>query len=93
VITRGGAGAAAFAGGELLTVTTPPVETVNATGSGDCFAAALAYGLERGLSVRAALPLAAGAGAANAATLGTAEIDAGLVRRLAAEAAVLVRPA
>jgi len=93
VITLGAAGAAVFDDGALLTVSTPPVETVNAVGSGDCFAAALALGLERGLSIQAALPLAAGAGAANAVSLGTADLDADLARRLATEAAVLTRSA
>jgi fructose-1-phosphate kinase PfkB-like protein len=77
-----------LAGGVLFSVRTPPVQTINAVGSGDCFAGGLIVGLEQGLEVPAAAPLAAAAGAANATTAGTAEIDPGLAHHLAAAATV-----
>jgi 1-phosphofructokinase family hexose kinase len=88
VITRGAEGAVGLAGGVLFSVRTPPIQTINAVGSGDCFAGGLVVGLEDGLDILAAVPLAAAAGAANAATAGTAEIDAGLVRELVAATVV-----
>ena len=87
-VTRGAEGAVGLADGVLFSVRTPPVQAVNAVGSGDCFAGGLIVGLEQGLSVPAAAPLAAAAGAANAATAGTAEVDPGLARELAAAATV-----
>jgi 1-phosphofructokinase family hexose kinase len=88
IVTRGAGGAVGLAGGVLFSVRTPPVQTINAVGSGDCFAGALVMGLEQGLDMPAAAPLAAAAGAANATTPGTAEVDPDLARRLAAAATV-----
>jgi 1-phosphofructokinase family hexose kinase len=86
VITRGAEGAVGLAGGVSFSVHTPPVQAINPTGSGDCFAAALVLQMERGLDVLSAVPLAAGAGAANATTAGTAELDRRLAEKLAAAA-------
>ena len=88
VVTRGAEGAAGMAGGVLFSVSTPPVQAINAVGSGDCFAGGLIVGLEQGMDMPAAAPLAAAAGAANATTAGTAEVDPGLAHQLAAAAAV-----
>jgi 1-phosphofructokinase family hexose kinase len=88
IITRGAEGAVGLAGGVIFSVRTPPVQTINAVGSGDCFAGGLIMGLERGLDLPAAVPLAAAAGAANATTPGTAEVDPDLARQLAAAATV-----
>jgi tagatose 6-phosphate kinase len=88
IVTRGAAGAVGLVGGVLFSVSTPPVQTINAVGSGDCFAGGLIVGLEQRLELPAAIPLAAAAGAANATTAGTAEVDAGLAHQLAAAATV-----
>ena len=93
VVTRGAEGAVGLAGGVLFSVSTPPVQAVNAVGSGDCFAGGLIVGLEQGLDVPAAAPLAAAAGAANATTTGTAEVDPRLAYRLATAATVYTTPA
>jgi len=65
-----------------------PVSVVNPVGSGDCFAAALLLGAERGLPTAAALALAAGAAAANAGTARTGHFDAAVARELAGRASV-----
>ena len=87
VVTLGAAGAAGLVGGEEWRVRTPPVQAVNTVGSGDCFAAGLLLGFERGDAVDAALRAAAGAAAANAASALTGHFDLALARDLAARAA------
>ena len=84
MVTVGAAGAAAIVDGRAWRVPAPPVDTVNSTGSGDCFTAALVLGLERGQAVEAALAVAAGAAAANAAEPGHGRFDAVHARQLAA---------
>ena len=59
---------------------------MNPVGSGDCFAAALALALQRGDDSAAALRLAAGAGAANAASPYNGDVDPALARELAGDA-------
>ena len=83
VVTVGAAGAAAIVGGRAWRVPAPPVDTVNSTGSGDCFTAALVLGIERGQDVGAALAVAAGAAGANAADPVTGRFDAVHARQLA----------
>ncbi len=87
VVTLGAAGAAGLVGGEEWRVRTPPVQAVNTVGSGDCFAAGLLLGFERGDAVDAALRAAAGAAAANAASALTGHFDLALARDLATRAA------
>jgi 1-phosphofructokinase family hexose kinase len=89
VVTRGARGAVALTpDGRLLAVTSPSVEVVNAVGSGDCFAAGLLHRLESGSSLEQALPLAAAAAAANAATLMMGRFEAATAQGLATQAAV-----
>jgi tagatose 6-phosphate kinase len=66
VVTMGKAGAAACAGGEILRVTSPPIQPISAIGSGDAFTAGLLAGLDRGFDD--ALRLACACGVANALT-------------------------
>ena len=68
VVTLGAAGAVGLIDDQLWRVQTPAIEARNAVGSGDCFAAALDVGFERGEPPETALALAAGAAAANAAS-------------------------
>ena len=86
VVTLGSAGAAGLIGGGKWLVRTPPVRAVNTVGSGDCFAAGLLLGFERGDGTEAALRAAAGAAAANAASPLTGHFDIALARELAARA-------
>ena len=88
VVTLGPAGAAGLIDGGEWLVRTPPVQAVNTVGSGDCFAAGLLLGFERGDAIEAALRAAAGAAAANAASPLTGHFDLALARDLAAEAVV-----
>ena len=60
----------------------------NPVGSGDCFAAGLVLGFERGEPVAAALALAAGAAAANAASPLTGHFDVAQAQELAGRASV-----
>src|SRR5665647_2997537 len=59
LVTAGAAGAAGLAGNAEWWVHAEPVTVVNPVGSGDCFAAALLLGAERGLPTAAAAPAAA----------------------------------
>ena len=88
VVTAGAAGAAGLIGGAEWCVRTAPITVVNPVGSGDCFAAALLLGFERGDPPAAALTLAAGAAAANATTVRNGEVDPALARELAGGASV-----
>ena len=64
VVKRGRAGAVAVADGEYYEATTVPVEAVDATGAGDCFAAAYLLGFLAGLGPRECLVLGNVAGRA-----------------------------
>jgi len=88
LVTAGAAGAAGLAGNAEWWVHAASVTVVNPVGSGDCFAAALLLGAERGLPTAAALALAAGAAAANAGTARTGHFDAAVARELARRASV-----
>jgi tagatose 6-phosphate kinase len=92
VVTLGAAGAAACAHGRAFRVATNAVETVNPTGSGDCFAAGLVLCLEREDTFEAALAVASGAATANAASPLTAHFDTALAAKLTAEAVVTSKP-
>jgi ribokinase len=58
VVTRGGRGALVVDAGGTQSVAATPVEVVDTTGAGDCFAAALAYGVGRRWPVRRCVELA-----------------------------------
>jgi tagatose 6-phosphate kinase len=88
VVTLGAAGAAGLIDGREWRVQTPPVRVRNAVGSGDCFAAALIAGFERGDPPAASLAAAAGVAAANAASELTAHFDLELAHELAGVASV-----
>jgi len=62
VVTLGGRGAVAFAGGERLAVGALPLRPVDTTAAGDAFAGALAAALDRGETLAAALRRASVAG-------------------------------
>jgi 1-phosphofructokinase family hexose kinase len=81
VVTRGANGAVWHQAGTEIYVTSPEVEIVNATGSGDSFLAGLAFALGQGRTPDEAMTLASAMGAANAAVL-TPEIDIALVELL-----------
>lgn len=68
IITMGSHGALASDGSQFWKVTPPEVKAVSAVGSGDAFAAGLAFELARGRTLSDALPMAAACGAANAMT-------------------------
>lgn len=61
--TMGGEGAEAFINGEKVTVPALRVDAVDTTAAGDCFVGVLASGLDRGLSLDAAMRRAAKAAA------------------------------
>jgi 1-phosphofructokinase family hexose kinase len=82
-VTLGAAGAVALIDGEPWHARTPAIRARNSVGSGDCFAAALVAAFEREEPVKAALAMAAGVAAANAASPLTAHFDLELARRLA----------
>lgn len=88
IITLGRAGAVGLVAGQEWRVSTPPVRAVNPVGCGDCFTAGLLTAFARGDDDRAALALAAGAGAANAVSLHTADVDSALAAELAGGASV-----
>ena len=93
VVTLGASGAVALAHGRSYRVETDAVESVNPTGSGDCFAAGLLLCLERDDAFSAALAVAAGAATANAASPLTAHFDPALAAKLTAKAVVTSAPA
>ncbi len=66
----------------------PVVPCVNAIGAGDCLAAGLALGLERGLSIEDAVRFGMGAAADNVAQLLPGHLDATRARTWAAEVQV-----
>jgi len=92
IVTIGAAGAVALAGGLVYHARAEAVAVVSTVGSGDCFAARLLLGLERGEAMDTALAAAAAAAAANAVSPLTAHLDPHEVDRLAAGAVVRVEP-
>ena len=87
-ITLGAAGAVALIGGRPWRVQAPPIRARNTVGSGDCFAAALLTAFEHEEQIDAALALAAGVAAANAASPLTGHFDLEVAQRLAGRASV-----
>lgn len=83
IVTLGEDGAVGICDGRRLRVRSPSVESMNAVGSGDCFAAAYMVALESGESTENALALATGVAAANAASPLTGHFDLGLAHDLA----------
>lgn len=89
IITMGPHGALVSDGRQFWKVTPPEVKAISAVGSGDAFAAGLAFELARGRTLSESLPLAAACGAANAMTalaghIETSEID-GLLKKVRVE--------
>ncbi len=68
IVTLGARGAIASDGKRVWRVTPPKVKAISAVGSGDAFAAGLAFGLTRGDSLPDAMALGSACGAANAIT-------------------------
>ena len=71
VVTLGSEGAVAMDREQLLRLNAVPVKSVDTTGAGDAFCGALAAGLSRGMSARAALDLARRAAAITVMRRGT----------------------
>ncbi len=69
-VKRGAAGSMLFDGSNRWSLPILPVETIDTTGAGDSYSAALLYGLLRGLSLPAAGVLATAAGALATAVWG-----------------------
>jgi tagatose 6-phosphate kinase len=88
VVTAGKEPALAFDGQCFWRITAPPVAALNPIGSGDAFAAALAWRLLRGDDLGEACRWGRAAGAANALTLMTGEIERADVDRLVKEVSV-----
>lgn len=89
IITMGSHGALACDGSQFWKVTPPQVKAISAVGSGDAFAAGLAFELARGRTLFEGLPMAAACGAANAMTalaghIETSEIE-GLLNKVRVE--------
>jgi fructose-1-phosphate kinase PfkB-like protein len=74
----------------LWTMAVPPVQAVNAVGSGDSFNAAFSLALMAGATLEIALARGVAAGAANALTLGAAMLDRRDAERLEQEVTVTV---
>jgi ribokinase len=72
VLKRGAEGCVISAGGQRLDLPGYPVEVRDLTGAGDCFAAAVAWGLLRGLPWEVIGAVANSAGAAKVQKIGTA---------------------
>ena len=62
IVTLGGDGVKAFAGGRLLSIPALPIKPVDTVGAGDTFVGYLAAGLDAGLDLETALRRAAAAG-------------------------------
>ncbi len=85
VLSLGPDGALVSRDGERLRVTPPPIEEVNAVGSGDALVAGFAIGLEEGLSLEAMARLGVAAGTANAMSWDIGHFTAEAVKRLSRE--------
>lgn len=72
ILKRGAEGCVISAGGQRLECPGYPVEVRDLTGAGDCFAAAVAWGLLRGLSWEVIGAIANAVGAAKVQKIGTA---------------------
>jgi 5-dehydro-2-deoxygluconokinase len=78
VVKRGERGATVYEDGEVTDVPGRPVEVVNGLGAGDAFAAAVGYGLLRGMPLAEAVRLGNVAGAIVASQLACSEAMPGL---------------
>jgi hypothetical protein len=74
VVTRGEAGAVAYYNGESVHQPAFPAKSLDTTGAGDVFAAALFYSMAYGATARAALNLASAAGACAVEGIGLAGV-------------------
>jgi tagatose 6-phosphate kinase len=88
VVTAGKQPALAFDGRRFWRVISPRIQAVSPIGSGDAFTAGLVWRLLRGDDLGEACRWAAAAGAANALTLMSGELDRADVDRLVGEAEV-----
>ncbi len=91
VITLGKDGALAGDKNGLWRISSPKISAVSAVGSGDSFAAGLAAGLRRGLTLHEACALASACGAANAETPYAGHLQREEAERLLGE--VTIKPA
>jgi tagatose 6-phosphate kinase len=82
VVTDGAREVAAADATRLWLVSVPPVEVVNAVGSGDSFNAAFSLALMAGATIETALVRGVAAGAANTRVLGAGMLDAGVAHAL-----------
>jgi tagatose 6-phosphate kinase len=88
VITLGKDGALAADGSGVWQESSPSVSTISAVGSGDSFAAGLAAGLRRGMTLHDACALASACGAANAMTAYAGHLRREDVERLVGEVTI-----
>lgn len=85
IITLGERGAVVGSGAERWWIYAPPIQAINAIGSGDAFMAGLIVGLRRQWSLQESARLATAAGAANALAQESALVRLELVDRLLAQ--------
>lgn len=83
IITLGKNGAVGVDDSGGWQIISPQVQTVSATGSGDCFLAGMMVALRRGAAFPAALQLAAGAATANVLLPGAGIFDPAAAREMA----------
>ncbi|HSM33910.1 MAG TPA: PfkB family carbohydrate kinase [Anaerolineae bacterium] len=88
VVTDGAREVAAADATRLWLVSVPPVDVVNAVGSGDCFNAAFSLALMAGATIETALARGVAAGAANARALGAGMLDADAAHELERQVSV-----
>ncbi len=91
VVTDGSREVAAADATDVWSASVPPINVVNAVGSGDSFNAAFSLALMAGASMEAALTSGVAAGSANALTLGAGMPDATVARALEAQVKVTTR--
>lgn len=82
VMTDGIKGSYATNGEAAWHISTPPVISVSAIGSGDAYSAGLAVGILRGLAISGCFRLASACAAANAATPQAGHLEPGLIPAL-----------
>ncbi len=88
VITVGARGSVAVSVDGVWEALPPAVKTISAVGSGDAFLGGLVFALLKSADFSRAICLGTAAGAANAATFGAGNIDAGFVFSLAEQVQV-----
>ncbi|MEW5784030.1 MAG: 1-phosphofructokinase family hexose kinase [Bacillota bacterium] len=82
VVTLGSLGSVAVSTDGIWAAAPPAIKTLSAVGSGDAFLAGLSFALLEGSELPQALRLGTAAGAANAASFGTGNIDVSLINTL-----------